>query len=224
MLHEHRCAVVFQCPPILSCTTLARVEWKRPKYHRWRRIITRRTDNGRQRGYPIPWSAPCRGATSTPARVEKPLWEASALVAKGGRLTFNPQFPGSMKGHAFADARRLMSFPLWAVLLLSLCAQSGRAQEGMCSTLDAQTCADICVPLETGGGSATALFSCGDWWTRSTCCNGTEEVQFTTTNVYFRCSCNGTSWCAQSCFYLISFYGHDRELTVPFALYLPRWC
>jgi hypothetical protein len=66
---------------------------------------------------------------------------------------------------------------------------------GTCSVLAPGTCAETCVPLETGARRTD--FACGDWWTRANCCNGTEQVPFTTTNVYYRCSCASAS-CARS--------------------------
>ncbi|CAN8074191.1 unnamed protein product [Agarophyton chilense] len=36
--------------------------------------------------------------------------------------------------------------------------------------------------------AAQADFSCGDWWLRARCCNGTEAIPLVT-SVYYTCSC-----------------------------------
>jgi hypothetical protein len=106
-------------------------------------------------------------------------------------------------------ARTAVRLSLAAVALLAAALLLPSSAQNTCSVLDAKACAETCVPLETGGG--TTDFACGDWWTKSRCCKGTEEVQFTTTNVYFRCRCDGASRpsCAAAsvggCFELVSF-------------------
>lgn len=59
--------------------------------------------------------------------------------------------------------------------------------DGECVVLSSTECAEICVPKDQGGN--TNDFACGDWWTQSNCCNGTKEVQFTTTGTYVKCRC-----------------------------------
>jgi cytochrome c oxidase assembly factor CtaG len=54
-----------------------------------------------------------------------------------------------------------------------------------CTVLSSAQCADTCLPA----GTADVTYACGDWWTRSDCCNGTELVPITTTSFYYRCSC-----------------------------------
>lgn len=72
--------------------------------------------------------------------------------------------------------------------LLLLFAASDAQDASICSVLEPSVCADTCVPLEIE--TNTKDFACGDWWTQSQCCNGTEMVPFTTTNVYYRCRCD----------------------------------
>lgn len=87
------------------------------------------------------------------------------------------------------------------VLILIFAVADAQEQEA-CSVLEPSVCAVTCVPHETGAASED--FSCGDWWTRSQCCNGTEKVPFTTTSVYYRCRCNNTGMTNQGLAVIIS--------------------
>mmetsp|Transcript_5646 Transcript_5646/g.11897 ORF Transcript_5646/g.11897 Transcript_5646/m.11897 type:complete len:152 (+) Transcript_5646:40-495(+) len=53
-----------------------------------------------------------------------------------------------------------------------------------CQVLNAQQCADTCVPLDDG----RTEFMCGDWFSKETCCNGTIVESFPGRD-YIQCSC-----------------------------------
>ncbi|PXF47645.1 hypothetical protein BWQ96_02624 [Gracilariopsis chorda] len=56
-----------------------------------------------------------------------------------------------------------------------------------CNQLDPHQCARTCVPFHAGTPKQ-ADFSCGDWWLRANCCNGTDPIPLVT-STYFTCSC-----------------------------------
>lgn len=74
-----------------------------------------------------------------------------------------------------------------AIIATCLWATVSSQAADKCAILTAVACAETCVPQEKG--SKTVDFSCGDWWTKANCCNGTNAVPFSTTNVFFDCSC-----------------------------------
>jgi hypothetical protein len=59
-----------------------------------------------------------------------------------------------------------------------------------CQVLNTTTCADICVSRKEG--SKRKQFTCGDWWTTSDCCNGSQGQSFTTVSVFYDCRCRCT--------------------------------
>jgi hypothetical protein len=59
-----------------------------------------------------------------------------------------------------------------------------------CQVLNSTICADICVSRKEG--SKRKQFTCGDWWTTSDCCNGTQGQSFTTVSVFYDCRCRCT--------------------------------
>ncbi|KAA8490278.1 hypothetical protein FVE85_9426 [Porphyridium purpureum] len=56
-----------------------------------------------------------------------------------------------------------------------------------CMALTDSECAAICVPRDQG----LSAFACGDWFTASTCCNGTEVEQLPSGD-FFVCYCDDT--------------------------------
>lgn len=103
----------------------------------------------------------------------------------------------SMKRSRSAHSRKTVAF-VAACLAASVASQATEATDqatdqatNQCAVLTAATCAETCVPESKG--SRTVDFSCGDWWTKANCCNGTNSVPFSTTNVFFDCKCECSS-------------------------------